>query len=97
MMASARDGAEQGRDVAEARAEAIRLGHDGSAAMAERLEKEVADKSALLTKYQETLQKLSIADLLGEEGAKLKDDAADLVALLDSLRTRLEVFREASR
>ncbi len=93
LMGSARSGEEKAKDVAEAQAEAATLDLAGLKAKVEALLKEIAGKTDLLAGLQEKLKGLSPLDLLGDKGVQLKDQAANLIAIIDSLKTKLEVFQ----
>ncbi|MCQ2402135.1 MAG: hypothetical protein MJ202_00190 [Lentisphaeria bacterium] len=93
LMNSARSGEEKAKDVAEAQAEAATLDLAGLKAKVETLLKEIAGKTDLLAGLQEKLKGLSPLDLLGDKGVQLKDQAANLIAIIDSLKTKLEVFQ----
>ncbi|MCQ2396820.1 MAG: hypothetical protein MJ106_03880 [Lentisphaeria bacterium] len=97
MMGSARDGADKQKDEAEAQAELANLDATAIKAKIASLLKEIADKTGLLNGLQEKLKGLSALDLLGEKGLQLKDQAATLVGIIDSLRTKLAVFQKADK
>ena len=93
LMGSARSGEEKAKDVADAQAEAATLDLDGLKAKIESLLKEIAGKTDLLVGLQEKLKGLSPLDLLGDKGVQLKDQAASLISIIDSLKIKLEVFQ----
>lgn len=97
MMGSARDGADKQKDEAEAQAELANLDANALKAKIADLIKEIAEKTGLLNGLQEKLKGLSALDLLGDKGIQLKDQAASIIAIIDSLRTKLAVFQKADK
>lgn len=97
LMGGARDGAEQGRDMAEAEAEASTMSPARLQAQIQLMMEKITEKTELLQMLQEKLKTMPIAEMLGEKGSALKDQVAEIMQTIDSLRTRLAVFQKAAK
>lgn len=92
MMSTAREGAEELGDRSAAEAQAAKMTEEERREKAKDLQGQVQACLQELAKVQESLQALSPAQLFGEKGNALKDQADEWVRKLSSLKTQQQVF-----
>ena len=92
MVSTAREGAEELGDRSAAEAQAAKMTEEERREKAKDLQGQVQACLQELAKVQESLQALSPAQLFGEEGNALKDQADEWVRKLSSLKTQQQVF-----
>ena len=83
------------QDKQEAAAEAAKLDLNGLKDLIAKVMGMITSKNSELAGLQEKLKGLSAMDLLGDKGGELKDQAAKLLAVISSLKTKLGVYQDA--
>jgi Fe2+ transport system protein B len=84
--------AEEGKSIAEIKTEAEKL--DASSLRAKALEYKdaIMEKAKELSKHEEALKAIPVADLLGDEAGKIKKNIEEVASSLKSLRDRYAVY-----
>ncbi len=85
------------QDKQEATAEAAKLDLNGLKDLIVKVTGMIASKNGELAGLQAKLKDLSPMDLLGEKGGDLKDQAAKLLSVISSLKTKLDVYQQAAK